>query len=295
MRCQMKHIGSILKERREELGFSLEDISFKTKISTRNLEAIENGDIEYFKNDISYVRYFVRFYCQTLNIDFEPYKDELNAAIDGYNHTVALNKIKEEELIHENVKKRVQANTTTVRLEKKKIDYSLISLLTVIVLMSMLVLYAGTMVIPKLFEGKKGDVISESSIPTTSTTLSESHETTTEPLKQELIIQQETPILYQVKGYDVNQEVIIGVDYGSQTWARVLINDVVSDNPKAQTYEPGQHMEVIVNASNDLKVTIHLGLVKTNKIYINGQLVTLDASTAEITKGQQIHFVFKGE
>ena len=57
----MKEIGATLKKRREELGYTLEEMSNKTRISVAQLKALEDGDLEFFKDDLSYVRYFVRF------------------------------------------------------------------------------------------------------------------------------------------------------------------------------------------------------------------------------------------
>jgi transcriptional regulator with XRE-family HTH domain len=42
-------IGSLLKARREELGFSLSQMSEKTKVPLHKLQAIEDDNIAYFK------------------------------------------------------------------------------------------------------------------------------------------------------------------------------------------------------------------------------------------------------
>ena len=54
----MKEIGATLRKRREELGYTLEEMSNKTRISVAQLNALEEGDLEFFKDDLSYVRYF---------------------------------------------------------------------------------------------------------------------------------------------------------------------------------------------------------------------------------------------
>ena len=43
----MENIGLILKERRESLNLTLEDMSRQTKLSTVQLQAIEEGNIEF--------------------------------------------------------------------------------------------------------------------------------------------------------------------------------------------------------------------------------------------------------
>ena len=54
-------------------------------------------------------------------------------------------------------------------------------------------------------------------------------------------------------------------------------------------------MEITRTASQDLKITIHFGIVKNNTITINGEAVTLDAGIAAKTSGQKINFILKGE
>ena len=70
----MKEIGQKLRERREELGFTLEQMCEKTKVTIPNLKAIEAGDLEYFDNDLSYLRFYIKYYCQALYLDYEPFR-----------------------------------------------------------------------------------------------------------------------------------------------------------------------------------------------------------------------------
>ena len=89
----MKEIGATLKKRREELGYTLEEMSNKTRISVAQLKALEDGDLEFFKDDLSYVRYFVRFYCQALYLDFDPLRDQLSQDLDQFTETMSLKAI----------------------------------------------------------------------------------------------------------------------------------------------------------------------------------------------------------
>lgn len=292
----MNEIGAILKQRREELGFSLEDMSLKTKISVNNLEAIENGNIEYFKDDISYVRYFVRFYCQALQVDYDSVRDELAKSIDGYTETCALKKIQENEMIQENIKKRIQNNgSTPVRIKRKKIDYSLLTLIIVISIMIIVLVYSAFNFLPNLFRNNNNETT-----PTPIVVVTPTPTTTTAPtedaiVKSDLVVTSENSTNYTISGFKPNEQVSFVVTYGAVTWSRVLINDVVTDNPPTNTYQPNETMEVLVNATNDLKVTIHLGIVDGNVIEINGQKVELDSTISSLKRGQQIHFTFKGE
>ncbi|MDE6195628.1 MAG: helix-turn-helix domain-containing protein, partial [Erysipelotrichaceae bacterium] len=74
----MKKIGLLLKQRREELGLSIEEVSHRTRLTIKYIKAIEEGDISYFKDDLSYLRFFLRSYCETIDLDFCELKDLLN-------------------------------------------------------------------------------------------------------------------------------------------------------------------------------------------------------------------------
>lgn len=134
----MKEIGATLKKRREELGYTLEEMSNKTRISVAQLKALEDGDLEFFKDDLSYVRYFVRFYCQALYLDFDPLRDQLSQDLDQFTETMSLKAIHDREEMQSNIEKKISRASGTLKKEKKKIDYSLVSLLAVIAVMQCL-------------------------------------------------------------------------------------------------------------------------------------------------------------
>ena len=48
----MEKIGNMLKEKRIELGMSVEDISEKTRLTTKHIKALEEGDISFFHEDL---------------------------------------------------------------------------------------------------------------------------------------------------------------------------------------------------------------------------------------------------
>ena len=66
----MQEIGEVLRERRESLGTSLEEIEAVTKIRLRYLKAIEEGQFHEIPGEV-YVRGFLRKYAQCLGLDGE--------------------------------------------------------------------------------------------------------------------------------------------------------------------------------------------------------------------------------
>ncbi len=73
-------LGEILRSKREELGFDLEQISNKLKIPLKYLQALESGNYEILPPDV-YVRCFLKLYCQCLCLDvkdiYNLYKTEV--------------------------------------------------------------------------------------------------------------------------------------------------------------------------------------------------------------------------
>ncbi|WP_223246850.1 helix-turn-helix domain-containing protein [Erysipelothrix rhusiopathiae] len=101
----MEKIGLILQERRKEQGYSLEEMSVKTKLSTVQLSAIEEGNIQFFKDDLSYLSYFVRYYANALGIDYNELRNELDDTINAYTDSITVSQIKKQDEITSNVQK----------------------------------------------------------------------------------------------------------------------------------------------------------------------------------------------
>ena len=73
----MKDIGIKLKEKREENGVSIEEAAADLKMRPSQIENLENGNREAFK-DVMSLKYFVRDYAKYLGLDGEKMIDEFN-------------------------------------------------------------------------------------------------------------------------------------------------------------------------------------------------------------------------
>lgn len=137
----MEKIAEILKERRKALNLSIEEISKRTRLTVKHIKAIESGDLSFFNDDLAYLRYFVKAYCDAVNIDFDELKDDLRKSVDDFTTST----LKIEEVKHEEIKKNIDKHKplTIVGNNKyvsrgdrflnktKKIDTSLITLVIV--------------------------------------------------------------------------------------------------------------------------------------------------------------------
>lgn len=89
----MKEIGEKLKEARESIGVSIEEVAEDLKIRPTQIENIESGNMEAFK-DVFYLKYFIRDYAKYLGLDKEDLVDEFNEYLFDYTSKLSLDDIK---------------------------------------------------------------------------------------------------------------------------------------------------------------------------------------------------------
>jgi cytoskeleton protein RodZ len=78
----LKDIGEALRAERERQGLSVEEVSERTKISRRNLEAIENGRQDDLPH-LVYTRGFVKNYARLLTLDADKLGNALTQVYGG--------------------------------------------------------------------------------------------------------------------------------------------------------------------------------------------------------------------
>lgn len=89
----MKEIGEKLKEARESIGVSIEEVAEDLKIRPSQIENIESGNMDAFK-DVFYLKYFIRDYAKYLGLDKEDLVDEFNEYLFDYTSKLSLDDIK---------------------------------------------------------------------------------------------------------------------------------------------------------------------------------------------------------
>ena len=75
----MESVGQILREERLRQSLTLQEVSANTRISLKNLEAIERDDLEEISSPFFY-RSFVRQYAERLGIDFSNLSVAVNSS-----------------------------------------------------------------------------------------------------------------------------------------------------------------------------------------------------------------------
>ena len=89
----MKEIGEKLKEARESIGVSIEEVAEDLKLRPSQIENIESGNTDAFK-DVFYLKYFIRDYAKYLGLDKEDLVDEFNEYLFDYTSRLSLEDIK---------------------------------------------------------------------------------------------------------------------------------------------------------------------------------------------------------
>ena len=117
----MREIGLKLKNKREENGVSLEEAASDLKIRVSQLENIENGKKEEFK-DIFSLKYFIRDYAKYLGLDGEEMLDKFNEYLFEETSKISLEEIEEAKRIKEEKEKdmKILSPYTVTSQDKKK-------------------------------------------------------------------------------------------------------------------------------------------------------------------------------
>jgi len=135
----MKEIGEKLREARENMGISMEEVSSDLNVNIKQIENIESGNMEAFK-DIFYLKYFIRDYAKYLGLNKEDLVDEFNEYLFDYTSKLSLDEIKkaQKEERKDKIEKKIKSPYT---IERKRgfyippvLIYILIGILIVILL-----------------------------------------------------------------------------------------------------------------------------------------------------------------
>ena len=132
----MKEIGEKLKETRENMGISVEEVAEDLKVTKQQINDIEDGNIKAFK-DIYSLKYFVRDYSKYLGLDYDGMIDEFNEYLFDYTSKLSIEEIKkasDEDKKRKANQEKISSPYTIEREEKKKVPRILIWILVLLVL-----------------------------------------------------------------------------------------------------------------------------------------------------------------
>jgi len=295
----MDRIASIIKHQRELLGLSLEDLSVKTKLTLNQLEALEQGNIDFFKDDISYLPFIIRFVATNLDLEYANFKEDVDQIIASYHSTQAFKKIQERDELHRSIKQK--ANKLGLK-KKTNIDYTFVSLMVLLsVLVFALIFTFFTVILPRLTQNNDD---SNTIVELPENPEDDDTETPTDPVDEQvvLIINESTFNSYTITDFDETKSVIFKVvPQNRPSWIRFILNNTILTLPATATYPINQEIiyEMIPTANDE--VSIRLGdMVGGNiLILVNDQPITLnprfDSRASNNGSAGSLTFRFIGE
>ena len=107
----MKEIGEKLKEARESMGITIDEVAQDLKIRPSQIENIEDGNKEAFK-DVFYLKMFIKNYSKYLGLDYDEMVEEFNEYLFDFTSKISLDDIKKAE--KEQLKKEKKLKTVKI-------------------------------------------------------------------------------------------------------------------------------------------------------------------------------------
>ena len=133
----MKDIGLKLKEKREENGVSVEEAAEDLKMRPSQIESLENGKKEDFK-DVAMLKLFIRDYAKYLGLDGEKMVDEFNEFLFDFTSKIPVEEIEKAKENNQNVKEVVSPYTQTSKGNNK---FKILAISIIIILILIVVGY----------------------------------------------------------------------------------------------------------------------------------------------------------
>lgn len=298
----MKEIGELLKQKRLEKGYTIDEVSAKTRLSIPHIKAIEAGNVDYFKNDLPYLRYFLRSYCELVDVEFDSIKDQIQDAVEDYTQTFSMKSIEEHKKIEEHVRTHNAEHSKIQKSRKRKsrqhIDFSLISFLTiVIIVIASVVFVAGFFILRNMNEPTQPNppIVT----PTPSDQVPDptpDPEPDPEPVVEEkIVITAKDTTTYVISGYGDAEELLLDVEFVPRAWFQATKDGNVLSDPAAKIYESGEKLQLKLDPAVDKKLDLRIGYFAGMKFKVNDVDVVLDDSIANTPGSLTISFEIGGK
>lgn len=274
----MKEIGKKLQEKRIAAGLDIEDVSAKTRLTEKHIKALEEGDISFFHDDLSYLRFFVKSYCEVVNADFDELKEDLRNTVENYTTDIVVGKQTE---IEEKNKKIV----TNIKEHKPKVNageqlavrknYGDASFITLIAILAVVALLLGGAAL-KWISSNPGDTNKED-LPIAEVE-GENKPNVEEIVEvKEMSINMKTPTSYVIDHVKEGEVLKIETTFnGSSSGYSVTVNgtDVKTDG----LYQYQQTATSEIKVEKGMKISLYIGCMVNTDIKINGKVVKTDES-----------------
>lgn len=290
----MKEIGEFLKQKRLEKGLTIDQLVDKTRMPAKRIKAIEEGDMTAFKDDITYLQFFIQSYCNAVGIPFSEVKKQLNDSINSYTTSFEKEQIRQhiesEQNIREMSEKRIKEYKKKNPQKKvRKIDFSLISFVSVISLILICVLTVGGYYLTRHFMQPEPPQIAEPPISNENDNKPNPDQPQpVEPEIKEVEVRKEDATHYVIE--NVKDKVVLRIEFSANSWFQATLDGKVMSTPKVQVYDAGETIEIELDADKNKELEMRFGFIKGIKIYVNEKETALDESIASGANARNIVF-----
>jgi len=159
----MKEIGEKLREARESMGITIEEAATDLKLRPSQLENIEEGNRESFK-DVFYLKMFIKNYSKYLGLDYDEMVEEFNEYLFDFTSKISIEDIKKAEKEQRKKEKKLKtvkiASPYTVEKQQQKIIPRFL-IIGGIVLVAVIIIYVVVLLVTKEDEEKGGTIVME--------------------------------------------------------------------------------------------------------------------------------------
>lgn len=159
----MKEIGEKLKEARESMGITIEEAATDLKLRSSQLENIEEGNREAFK-DVFYLKMFIKNYSKYLGLDYDEMVEEFNEYLFDFTSKISIEDIKKAEKNMRKKEKKLKtikiASPYTVE-KQQQMRVPRFLIIGGIVLLFVIIIYVVVLLVTQEDEEKGGTIVME--------------------------------------------------------------------------------------------------------------------------------------
>ena len=290
------NISEIIKQKREEKGLSVEELSSQTMLSIAIINDLENGNFDHYQGEEAYMKMYLRKICRALDIDEKEVQNEyLNLT-----QKIELEELQEAEAQSEHAKKKLSADeekAKAFRFEKPsftnnkgvvgdKSHLNVIRVIIIILLVAM-IFCVGFFAISK--------TKSKANVPSfTSNQQTAAGEVTKKPSKKKTEKKKEevVPAVTYTRNSDLNynfklkdpnaQTFKLKVEYSKKCWGSLYVNRTKYTKFEGKVYNEGDSVEVTLNTADFNTLRLVSGEQSGVKVYVDDVEVPLtDEEKAE--------------
>lgn len=305
----MKEIGELLKTQRLAKGLTIEEVSQVTKLSIAHIKAIESGDMSYFKDDLSYLRFFLRSYCKCVGSDYEDIKQRMDDSVVEFTTSYQVKEIKEHQEMEKNIQMRAkktserfketeknnpsQSLRDKVNRKTRNIDFSLVSFLSIVSVVVLCVLVVAGIYLVKNMNKEPVDVppvVDKPDIPVTPDP--EPEEDPVEPEVKEMVVSRVDASHYLIE--NATEKVDITIEFVPSSWFLATMDNVDLTKPASKIYNAGEVLTISMDPEKNTELKLRFGYFAGMRLKVNDQYVEVDDSIKNLPNSINIFFTIGG-